>query len=65
MTFRICPWTSPMADSSKGQALVEYVLVLVVFSAVSLTSWNLMCPTLSNIFQNFSGRVADVAGMQP
>jgi hypothetical protein len=54
-----------MGERSEGQAAVEYVLVLVLFTGVALEGWRLLYPAISHIYQQFTNRRAEVNGMRP
>ena len=54
-----------MGKRQEGQAAVEYVLVLVLFTGVALEGWRLLYPAISNLYQHLMNRRAGISGMRP
>jgi len=49
----------------RGQGLVEYVILLVVFTAAAITGWQVLGPAIGDLYKNVSQQRADLEGMLP
>jgi hypothetical protein len=49
----------------RGQAVIEYVLLLVVFTAAAVSGWKILRPALGDFYEGLSQRRSGLKGMFP
>jgi hypothetical protein len=49
----------------RGQALIEYVVLLVVFTSAAITGWQVLSPAVGKLYKNMVQQRADIKGMMP
>jgi Flp pilus assembly pilin Flp len=49
----------------RGQAMVEYVVLLVVFTTAAVTGWQVLRPAVGKVYKNVAAHRAGIEGMMP